>query len=204
MQGDLWYNIIPKNRIKREGSIYLRGEEIFMDFKFGLGKKQGRRGFTLAELLIVVAIIAVLVAVSIPIFSSQLKKARLAVDHSAIRDAYTLVQIANTTESVEIDGVLYTYSELKSRYTGSDGVFVLNNDCSSLLEITDIHSLTYPENSFFLKENGCDESNVHYCNTCAEIGKNIATASLPWNHYKNNPVFMHYSRLDNIIYLGLG
>ena len=38
-----------------------------------------KKGFTLAELLIVVAIIAVLVAISIPIFTSQLKKARLAV-----------------------------------------------------------------------------------------------------------------------------
>jgi prepilin-type N-terminal cleavage/methylation domain-containing protein len=39
-----------------------------------------RKGFTLAELLIVTAIIAVLVAISIPIFSSQLEKSRLAVD----------------------------------------------------------------------------------------------------------------------------
>ena len=37
-------------------------------------------GFTLAELLIVVAIIGVLVAISIPIFSSQLEKSREATD----------------------------------------------------------------------------------------------------------------------------
>lgn len=43
-----------------------------------------KKGFTLAELLIVVAIIAVLVAVSIPVFSSQLEKSRRAVDlHTA-------------------------------------------------------------------------------------------------------------------------
>ncbi|MDD3277523.1 MAG: prepilin-type N-terminal cleavage/methylation domain-containing protein [Lachnospiraceae bacterium] len=41
--------------------------------------KRSNRGFTLAELLIVVAIIAVLVAVSIPIFINQLEKARRAV-----------------------------------------------------------------------------------------------------------------------------
>ena len=37
--------------------------------------KKKRKGFTLAELLIVVAIIAVLVAIGIPIFTSQLEKA---------------------------------------------------------------------------------------------------------------------------------
>ena len=38
--------------------------------------KENKKGFTLAELLIVVAIIAVLVAISIPILSSQLEKSR--------------------------------------------------------------------------------------------------------------------------------
>ena len=37
--------------------------------------KKSRKGFTLAELLIVVAIIAVLVAVAIPVFGNQLEKA---------------------------------------------------------------------------------------------------------------------------------
>ena len=36
--------------------------------------KNKNKGFTLAELLIVVAIIGVLVAISIPIFSKQLEK----------------------------------------------------------------------------------------------------------------------------------
>ncbi|MFR7953894.1 MAG: type IV pilin protein [Ruminococcus sp.] len=39
--------------------------------------KENKKGFTLAELLIVVAIIAVLVAISIPIFNSQLEKSRV-------------------------------------------------------------------------------------------------------------------------------
>ena len=50
--------------------------------------RKGRKGFTLAELLIVVAIIGVLVAISIPIFTSQLEKAREATDMANIRSAY--------------------------------------------------------------------------------------------------------------------
>ena len=50
--------------------------------------KKNKKGFTLAELLIVVAIIAVLVAISIPIFTSQLEKSREAVDEANIRAAY--------------------------------------------------------------------------------------------------------------------
>jgi type IV pilus assembly protein PilA len=47
-----------------------------------------KKGFTLAELLIVVAIIAVLVAVAIPVFNSQLEKSRDATDQANIRSAY--------------------------------------------------------------------------------------------------------------------
>jgi len=51
-------------------------------------KKLNKKGFTLAELLIVVAIIGVLVAISIPIFTGQLKKARLATNQANARAAY--------------------------------------------------------------------------------------------------------------------
>ena len=50
-------------------------------------KKKINYGFTLAELLIVVAIIAVLVAISIPIFSAQLEKGKEAVDIANLRAA---------------------------------------------------------------------------------------------------------------------
>ena len=49
--------------------------------------KKKRNGFTLAELLIVVAIIAVLVAVSIPIFTGQIDKARASTDMANVRAA---------------------------------------------------------------------------------------------------------------------
>ena len=100
-------------------------------------KKMNKKGFTLAELLIVVAIIAVLVAISIPIFSAQLEKAKEATDMANIRSAYAEVIAnylgdstkgyeisvdlkSNTTnyesdENAEIAGVLY-----KNILSGSD------------------------------------------------------------------------------------
>ena len=50
--------------------------------------KNNRKGFTLAELLIVVAIIAVLVAIAIPVFTAQLEKSREATDLANLRGAY--------------------------------------------------------------------------------------------------------------------
>ena len=68
-----------------------------------LKKMKNREGFTLAELLIVVAIIAVLVAISIPIFSAQLEKSRDAVSVANLRTAYaqaqTLVLTGNNGET---------------------------------------------------------------------------------------------------------
>jgi len=51
-------------------------------------KKNNNKGFTLAELLIVVAIIAVLTAIAIPVFTSQLEKSREATDMANVRSAY--------------------------------------------------------------------------------------------------------------------
>ena len=51
-------------------------------------RKNNKKGFTLAELLIVVAIIAVLVAIAIPVFTNQLEKSREATDEANTRSLY--------------------------------------------------------------------------------------------------------------------
>ena len=64
--------------------------------------KLNKKGFTLAELLIVVAIIAVLVAIAIPVFTAQLNKARLATDTANVR-SYVAEQIVENMDAETID-----------------------------------------------------------------------------------------------------
>ena len=68
-----------------------------------LKKKLSKKGFTLAELLVVVAIIAVLVAISIPVFTSQLEKAREAADEANIRSLYAQLSADVLTENLSTE-----------------------------------------------------------------------------------------------------
>lgn len=52
-----------------------------------------KQGFTLMEMLIVVAVIAVLIAVAIPVFSNSLHKSRVATDWANVRTAYAQLQM---------------------------------------------------------------------------------------------------------------
>mgnify|MGYP004549285445 CR=1 FL=1 len=69
--------------------------------------KQNKNGFTLMEMLIVIAIIAVLIAVAIPVFASQLEKTREATDLANVRSAYAKVStealLGNSEATVTVD-----------------------------------------------------------------------------------------------------
>ena len=52
-------------------------------------RKSNRKGFTIVELVIVIAVIAILAAVLIPTFASIIKKANLSSDQSAVRNMNT-------------------------------------------------------------------------------------------------------------------
>ncbi len=71
--------------------------------------RKNKKGYTLAELLIVVAIIGILVAVSIPIFASQLRKAKVAVDQANARAGKAaIVAYILTYPETYIDGNTHT------------------------------------------------------------------------------------------------
>ena len=70
-------------------------------------KLNSKKGFTLVELLIVVAIIAILVAVSIPLVNTSLDKARIATDQANERAARAAATIAYLTETEPTGGTYY-------------------------------------------------------------------------------------------------
>lgn len=83
-----------------------------------MNKKLTKKGFTLAELLIVVAILAILVAVSIPIFTGQLDKARISTDKANLRAAKAAVVAAYMEDDQTATGDFVKY------YKAADGTVV--------------------------------------------------------------------------------
>lgn len=85
-------------------------------------RKSGKKGFTLMEMLIVVAIIGILIAIMIPTFNNALNKARVSADEANLRSYYAEVvadHMLNETkwpdadkvtnsDKVTVDGVTYT------------------------------------------------------------------------------------------------
>lgn len=76
-----------------------------------LNKKLNKKGFTLAELLIVVAIIAILVAIAMPLFFGALDKAQKATDDANVRAA----------RAVAVNEILSNWEEYKFA-NSTDGV----------------------------------------------------------------------------------
>ncbi|WP_312636657.1 prepilin-type N-terminal cleavage/methylation domain-containing protein [Oscillibacter sp.] len=91
-------------------------------------KKNSKKGFTLMEMLIVVAIIGVLVAISIPVFTAKLTDARKAADDANMRTAkavYAVYQL-NASSSSDDSGLgsggpyYFNASTGKFQTTGTD------------------------------------------------------------------------------------
>lgn len=78
--------------------------------------KNNKKGFTLAELLVVVAIIAVLVAIAIPVFSSATVKAEQAADEANIRAWYAEQAVTYLTS--EAEGTTYTKATVSKENCG--------------------------------------------------------------------------------------
>ncbi len=90
-------------------------------------KKNNNKGFTLAELLIVVAIIAVLVAVAIPVFTTQLEKSRESTDIANVRSAYAAM-VAEYITTGNDQSMSVTAKQAQTGWQGTSGVLMTQID----------------------------------------------------------------------------
>lgn len=118
--------------------------------------KMKNKGFTLAELLIVVAIIAILVAISLPLFSSQIAKANLQADQTHVsaakasavaeyldtnsHDTITYyfdagIAMANKNNSEGIAGYGKSTKEPYKNQTGADGIPVNEDGSKNIIQV---------------------------------------------------------------------
>ena len=99
-------------------------------------KKNNKKGFTLAELLIVVAIIAVLVAIAIPVFTSQLEKSREATDIANVRSAYATVVAAYLVDGQTPSAITVDAKQTVSGWQTSNGgqIEYMNGEIASIYQ----------------------------------------------------------------------
>ena len=79
-------------------------------------RNTNKKGFTIVELVVVVAVIAILAAVLIPTFSGIIKKANLSADQKAVRDMNTTL----ATYTIGIDGVTDAKIKLSANGIAAD------------------------------------------------------------------------------------
>ena len=85
-------------------------------------KMKNSKGFTLMEMLIVVAIIAILVAIMIPTMTSALEKARDAADAANLRSAYAEAMVDLIQDTENKDSVTSKAVTITGRVKGFTGI----------------------------------------------------------------------------------
>ena len=106
-------------------------------------KLKNKKGFTLMEMLIVVAIIVILLAIASPSFNNSLRKAKLAADEANVRSYYAEVMVQAMTDDTKIPT---NVTKLPDNYNG--GKFqVKEATLSSEGTTADTFKLTYKAGS---------------------------------------------------------
>ena len=119
-------------------------------------KKNNKKGFTLAELLIVVAIIAVLVAISIPVFTAQLHKSQDTTEIANARSLFAELQadyLGNYTDTYA--GKCVGANQASITTPGGQTITFKNGTCTVAFEKDKGYTVTWNADS------GCPSGNTN-------------------------------------------
>lgn len=115
-------------------------------------KRSNKKGFTIVELVIVIAVIAILAAVLIPTFANLIKKANLSSDEVAVRNMNTVLQ-ANAVDGKPAN--LYEVRQLlsengfnadKNMIPATKGYsFLWNSEKNVMMLVDENDEVVYPE-----------------------------------------------------------
>ena len=126
-------------------------------------KRNNKKGFTIVELVIVIAVIAILAAVLIPTFAGIIKKANLSADQQAVRqlnEAIAIVSVDKKFESIDDVTVallnenidISEYSPMTKDHSfywvKAENKIVLVDKDKKVVSPEDLATLTYDENGW--------------------------------------------------------
>lgn len=128
-------------------------------FKERIMKLNKKKGFTIVELVIVIAIIAILAAVLIPTFASLIRKANESADIQACRQMNTYLAVNEVTEGKSI---LEVYRSLKDggmsakdyRPLVTDRYFFWDSTLNRIVYTDAGYKVLFPEDSTAKQDNG--------------------------------------------------
>ena len=144
-------------------------------------KKTNKKGFTIVELVIVIAVIAILSAVLIPTFSSIIKNARINADTQVVRNMNTSLSAdealnGKATDFGKVRDTLYAdgYVLANLNPTTDGWFYVWEKDSNQMLLVTEEYKVHYPQE---MKDDTPDAS-WYFAVTTTQIGNEIK-ADLP-------------------------
>lgn len=115
-------------------------------------KRNNKKGFTIVELVIVIAVIAILSAVLIPTFSGIVKKARISSDTQVVRNMNTSLSAdaalnGDATDFGKVRDVLYDdgYVLANLNPTTDGWFYVWESESNQMLLVTNKYKVHYPQ-----------------------------------------------------------
>ena len=146
-------------------------------------KKMNKKGFTLIEMLVVIAIIAVLVSIVIPTVSNSTKKAQEAADVANIRSAVAQYQINYLNDS----SVTWAAPTLKfaDKYNYNATTGVITYTCETLTDgndPTDNHTYTWTIGDLLNDTTGSSTPSTTTCQVVTDgvkCGKTLVDGKCP-------------------------